>query len=533
MKTLFTLLVMQLVCCITFATTPTDNKKISVNGQSFSHYRVVPMPDGGSLLVSCNNMASTQEVIRLNPQGQTQWAKSFMARPDVSYFHDAGAFADNSIYVVYGKDGYGDYFIIKLTADGQVEWTDEFDFSGLCYEAPVTVRTLADGGMVFVPRLFNSMAAIRLDANGAVTSSYRTADTSTKVMCTDAFARTTGGGIIITGKNDSKPVVITVPGDNSPVQVVTYEGGMYNRPFSIIKTYDDNYLMAGLSTEGDGAFVMKLAPGGAVLWANDYTALLQTEQNKTLTAITQLIENADHTISAVGYGGSSTGPGNQVLGVYMKLGEMGQPLSAYSFITTGGSQAFINDVYPRMYETSGSALMISTEEYDTTAAHSDAVLLNPAVLPDYCKANSFTPTVTAKVLTAHVSGSLFAERALPTVAHPVITTQNSTATFMAKDLCGVAIGTGVNDVAAATEVSLMPNPVQANGEVTVKWGDSQLPNGSILLYDVAGRLIKQINVTQGSQATFSTTNLQPGMYMCQLVNAANEKVATQKLLVTE
>ncbi|HLP20563.1 MAG TPA: hypothetical protein VK174_09695, partial [Chitinophagales bacterium] len=126
MKTLFTLLVMQLVCCITFASTPTDNKKITVNGLDQSYYRIVPMPDGGSLLVSNNNLSSTHMLIRLNAQGQAQWTKSFIAQAGASYFHDAGPFADNSIYVVYGKDGYGDYFIIKLTAAGEVQWTDEF-----------------------------------------------------------------------------------------------------------------------------------------------------------------------------------------------------------------------------------------------------------------------------------------------------------------------------------------------------------------------------------------------------------------------
>ncbi|HLP20448.1 MAG TPA: T9SS type A sorting domain-containing protein, partial [Chitinophagales bacterium] len=344
----------------------------------------------------------------------------------------------------------------------------------------------------------------------------------------DAFPTITGG-MVVTGKKDSKPLIITVT-PNSPPQVVSFQGGSYNRPYSIIESYDGNYLLGGLSNDGNGAFIIKITPGGTVLWRNIYSALLQVAGSKRLVALTQLIENADHTISAVGYGASDNLDPGSALGVFMKLSATGEPLSSYSFVTRG-LDGFINDIYPRMYET-GNQLMISTEEFDTTTGTVQPVLINPEKLGDYCKAFAFTPTVMAMQFSTTTGGTPVTLGVVPAATHPVIVTQNATGGLSVKDLCGLT-ATSLDVLGSDKGITLQPNPVSANGEVTVKWSHSQLPNGSILLYDVAGRLVKQINVTQGSQATFSTTNLQPGMYMCQLVNAANEKVATQKLLVTE
>ncbi|HRG89496.1 MAG TPA: T9SS type A sorting domain-containing protein, partial [Chitinophagales bacterium] len=252
-----------------------------------------------------------------------------------------------------------------------------------------------------------------------------------------------------------------------------------------------------------------------------------------LSAITQLVENADHTLTAVGYAGGDNGTVTSCLGVNMKLSEDGDVLSAYSHIIKTANPAFYNDVYPHLYETVGNKLLISTEEHDTTAGYSQPILIDPAAMSDYCMANPFTPII--KNLTDYIvesTNSPFSEITMPAITHPTIYTQNITATLNLKDLCGVPLNTYLDEVSADSDMKLIPNPTQANSNVSVSWDGTELVYATVQLYDVSGRLVKQVNVTKGNQSILNLSQLQPGMYVCRLVNSNGELVAVRKLMVT-
>lgn len=532
MRSLFLLLVSQLFCSYIFAVDAVVNKKISVNSEALSLYRIIPMPDGGSLLVSRTNTGNTQKIIRSDAQGQIIWAKS-LYQQGATFLHAAGVFADSSIYVIYGVHNDGHYFIVKLSDMGTVQWTNELNLNVPCFEAPETVHTLPDGGMIFSPRLYFSLAAIRLDSDGAVVSSYRTRDTSTKTMSMDALA-TSNGGMVLACKDNQRPAIITVT-PNQPTQILSISGGFYHRPYSIIKTYDNNYLLAGMASDsGNVAFALKITPTGTIVWNRFYKGVLQTTGNQRLSAITQLVENADHTLTAVGYAGGDNGTVTSCLGVIMKLSEDGDVLSAYSHVIKTSNPAFYNDVYPHLYETVGNKLLISTEEHDTTAGYSQPILIDPAAMSNYCMANPFTPII--RNLTDYIvvsTNSPFSEITMPTITHPTVYTQNITTTLNLKDLCGVPLSTYLDEVSANGDMKLIPNPTQVNSNVSVSWDATELAYATVQLYDVSGRLVKQVNVTNGNQSILNLSQLQPGIYVCRLVNSNGELVAVRKLMITE
>src|ERR1043165_3085429 len=372
------LLALMAVACLlqsTFAG-PVDNQKIKINNSDFNYYRIVPMPDNGSLLVSRSNTNNRQIVIRLNSSNQLQWSKTFDS-PDLHYFYDAGVFPDTSIYIIYGDEsGYGQFYIMKLSQQGSVLWTDKFDFSDYNYQSPVTARPLEDGSLLFTPRQFYKMAAVKLNPQGAVSFSYMiTIGGGVKAVGLDA-EEGADKRIIIIGKEDGKPILTWfTPNDTIP-HAIKYSNGHYCRPFSIIQCSDGNYVVGGLSanlgTMGEmKAWLMKLDTTGVIVWAKEYTGLIDSVKQCYIASISQIVENADHTFTTVGFGRNNLANMFSTHATIMTLSADGQPLSAYGYPVTG-TIVTGSDVYPRIYKDQHGEPCISTDEYDSLSHYNQA-----------------------------------------------------------------------------------------------------------------------------------------------------------------
>jgi hypothetical protein len=85
---------------------------------------------------------------------------------------------------------------------------------------------------------------------------------------------------------------------------------------------------------------------------------------------------------------------------------------------------------------------------------------------------------------------------------------------------------GISETAPLTHVSLFPNP--AANEVTFTADDK--PVTAVLLFDIAGRLVKESNGINAFTKTISLTGLNSGVYLVS-VKLAGGEVVNQKLMV--
>ena len=522
MKKAFSLVVMQLVLLLTYAGS-LDNQKLKVNNNDHTNHQVIPMPDNGYLLVSRIDNPCT--VIRLNALGEVQWAKA-IDLPSGCNLYDAGIFSDTTIFLIYEQNS--NFIVLKLSSQGTVIWTNEFDFT----DAPgpyllfPAAKTTADGSLIFVPCLFDKMVALKLSANGSISTSFIiTPDTTGngKNPALDAEP-TPDNGMIIVGKNDTAPVIVCLDSNGYGVWVVQYGNGYYNRPYSITHTNDNNYLVGGLlmdihQTENLGAWLIKISPAGTILWKKRYSAV------DSIRGFLQLIENQDGTIAATDVNFNSVIREGGI--DFLTLDANGEVLSAYSYPL---DTVMIAAIAARIYKTQDGLAKLSSIEVNNTTGYYQPMLMDPAKLSTYCEAHSFTVITDTMPAVTNLPSNVFTQLSLPSPSHPNITSRDTTATVGSKDLCFVSGIEKLSGVAA--DILLTPNPASGADIITMKW-QNELPVNRILITDLNGRIVKQIIITGTGEVSFGINSLTPGLYMAEVLDSNNEKLGVKKLMVVD
>lgn len=533
MKKFLTLGVIQFFFLFTYAGS-LDNHEIKVDNQTANDYLIVPLSDDGYLLVSRDN--SSPGAMRLNSQGVVQWAKSFTSL-SAPILYDAGVYPNGEIYIIYNVTVHSPYtqynFItVKLNAQGAVQWATALPFDYMTYLQCGPAKPQADGSLIFTPSIFSEMQVVKLNANGTVGCSYiiipDTTSTGGKSPCLDAEP-TANGGMIVIGKEDSDPVITCITPTGSVDWVMHYSCGPYNRAYSIVRISDGNYLVGGLYSinygggAGNQAFLMKISPSGSIIWANRYAGTVDSAKSDILSGFTQLGENPDGSIRAIGFSSGEFNPTYHTE-ITVSLSNSGQPQSAYYYNHVSDYW----DIQQRMYKGADGRFRISSMEPDGSY-NSSAMLIDPDRFADYCNAHSFTVIATTMPAITNLSTARLTVKTNPaTATNPTITAQDITPLIATKLLCGI---TGIEKTEAAGGISLSPNPASSSDMITLKWSENTRPS-EIKLSDVSGRLVKEINAPVGNEISFDANALLPGLYFVS-IPAGQKNTVVKKLLVTE
>ncbi len=505
-----------------------NNLLVKVDNNDNSNYLIVPMPDGGSLMVSRNDY--DPNVIRLDNLNQVQWSKVF---DNMSGYllYDAGSYHDNSIYLIYWQNGK--FVVLKLDAQGAVLWVDEFSLGADPYLYTTVAQLTTNGSLYFAPSVQDRVVAIALDSMGGVR--HATASSvlgSFKIPGLGVGLGSFGGGYLVAGKNEGNPIEIFFDANGSVTGTNQYSNGFYNRPYSVISTSDGNYLIGGLIQnpipgQYIGGFLRKVTPTGTELWSRRYSGTVDAASQTKLDGFIQIVENADHTISAL----SSDFEQFTASAHYSAIVNFDS--AGHVIYATAQPADMVNYEYPKLFLLPGWQVRMSAYDYDSSTMTSHPMLIAPDWMSRstyYCKSHSFTVTESTMPTSTPVAIT-FTTQSLPAPSHPSITTHDTTLAITTKALCSATTGMGTEPKQIA--LSLSPNPASTADVVSIKWESHQFTISEILLRDFSGRVLKRIQPDGKNEVSFAIDNLSAGLYSVEVWNNTNEKAGVKKLVISQ
>jgi len=224
-------------------------------------------------------------VIKLTTFGAVEWQKSYGG----SGYDGAYAIQQTTEggYVVAGEtDSFGasngDFWILKLDSAGAVEWQKTYGGSG--YDGALAIQQTAEGGYV-VAGLTDSFGAgfgdfwiLKLDSAGAV--EWQKTYGGSTYDSAYAIQQTAEGGYVVAGETLSfgygvfDAWILKLNALGAVEWQKTYGGSGYDGAYAIQQTSEGGYVVAGLTYSfgaGDADFwVLKLGPLGTVQWQKTY-----------------------------------------------------------------------------------------------------------------------------------------------------------------------------------------------------------------------------------------------------------------------
>jgi len=246
--------------------------------------------DGGYIVSgvasSFADVAGDMYLIKLNALGDTLWTRTYGG---IGY--EWGAFVQQTAdggYIVAGQTpafgaGGFDAYLVKLTAAGDISWTKTYGGSGL--ETALAVQQTTDGGYILTGQIdtygsgFGDFYVVKTDASGNVvwTKAYGVSGEEAGV----SIKQTTDGGYIIAGTSESTgPLgkdmcLIKTNAAGDTLWAKLYGGPLIDECNEVMQTADGGYILCGhsfsFSADGDyDVYVVKTDNQGAVLWSKTY-----------------------------------------------------------------------------------------------------------------------------------------------------------------------------------------------------------------------------------------------------------------------
>ncbi|MCF8293672.1 MAG: hypothetical protein K9I70_07660, partial [Chitinophagaceae bacterium] len=315
-KLIYVFLFIVIESTATFAQSPTIQWQKCLGGSSWEQAMSINQTvDGGYIVagysasndgdVTGNHGSADYWVVKLNSTGVVQWQKSLGGSGDDAAF-SVQQTADSGYIVagwsasndgdVTGNHGYADYWVVKLTATGVIQWQKSLGGTGSDY--PYSIQQTADSGYI--------VAGYSYSTDGDVTGNHGSADywvvklNSTGVVQWQKSLGGTGGdgaysiqqtadsGYIVAGGSESNDGDVTGNHGSADYWVVKLNstgvvqwqkslgGSGDDAANSIQQTADSGYIVAGYSTSNDGDvtgnhgsgdyWVVKLNSTGVVQW---------------------------------------------------------------------------------------------------------------------------------------------------------------------------------------------------------------------------------------------------------------------------
>jgi hypothetical protein len=250
-----------------------------------------------------NNDYNDYWVVKLDAGGEIQWQKclggstAFSIRQIADGGYIVAGYSTSTDDDVTGNHGGGDYWVVKLDADGEIQWQKCLGGSG--WEEARSIQQTTDGGYIVVGGSGSSDGdvtgnhgrgdywVVKLDAGGEI--QWQKCLGGSHGDSATSIQQTADGGYIVAGGSDSTDGDVTGNHGSTDYWVVKLDGtggiqwqkylGGSGEDFatSIQQTADGGYIVAGGSDSTDGDvtghhgnhhgssdyWVVKLAPDGA------------------------------------------------------------------------------------------------------------------------------------------------------------------------------------------------------------------------------------------------------------------------------
>jgi hypothetical protein len=297
------------------------------NGDDFN--AVVQTSDGGYVMAgaSWNQTRSAFDlfVVKTGSQGNMQWSLTYIPDSSAGYLDWGDGYSliqtANGGYIVAGSvrdppDNPGTYWcswVVKLTANGQVQWGRSYDLNDLDAGAHDIIQT-TDGGYAFAGAALSyggnggKMWLVKIDANGNEQWNQTYLGRGGPTDGANSLVQTSDGGYTIagytysSGTGYSDAILIKTDSSGNMIWKQTYgEAGENSGANSLIQTSDGGYLLAGY-TNSSGA-------GTADVWAVKTDSLGNQEWNETFggagySEATSVIQTSDGGYTLAGYSNS-------------------------------------------------------------------------------------------------------------------------------------------------------------------------------------------------------------------------------------
>ncbi len=234
---------------------------------------------------SFSNGGSDIYLVKTDAGGNEIWSKNFGGSANdeaerVQKVNDGG-------YIIVGTtesqgNGAKDIYLLKVNTQGQQEWEivlgDQYDDLGNSVIQTKDQGFLVVGGLTDVTNAVKDVSVHKLSATGALEWSATYGELLKDEIAYDVVD--TENGYLILGKRGV--------GENSDIFLVKidYVGNVvwqkdFERPgfdlgFSLVKTFDGNFVIAGQIELGTGdskntnVYLIKVDPSGHIVWDNHY-----------------------------------------------------------------------------------------------------------------------------------------------------------------------------------------------------------------------------------------------------------------------
>ncbi len=259
----------------------------AIGGASYEEgYAIVQTTDGGYAIAgrttSFGQGNSDVYVVKIDAQGNLQWTRTIGGSND-EYARSITQTTDGG-YIVAGYTmsfgaGLADAYVVKLDAQGTVQWTRTI--GGNNWDEAFDIIQTTDGGYALVGftntfGLNNSrdVYVVKLDANGNIQWTRTVGGVNNEYGY--SIIQTTDGGYAIAGWTHSFGVglydvyVVKLDASGNIQWTRTVGGSNTEEGLAIIQTTDGGYAIAGFTWSfGQGAddiYVIKLNAQGGVQW---------------------------------------------------------------------------------------------------------------------------------------------------------------------------------------------------------------------------------------------------------------------------
>jgi len=233
-----------------------------------SAYFIQQTIDGGYIVAGMAGVATNDcdiLIIKLNSQGNVEWVKRFdmPATEDYDIAYSIHQTSDNGYIVagytwsVYGST-WQDFLIIKLNSQGDIEWAKTFEGGG--EDMAYSIRQTSDGGYIvtgfswsFGASTWGDFLVIKLTPEGNV--EWAKTVGGGNIDCATSIQQTIDGGYIVAGwatsfggryEADFLVIKLNSQGDKEWAKIFGGEGD--DMPYFIQQTNDSGYIVAGRTT---------------------------------------------------------------------------------------------------------------------------------------------------------------------------------------------------------------------------------------------------------------------------------------------
>jgi len=224
-------------------------------------------------------------VLKLHGDGAVDWQRTY-GGGGFDKAHSIEQTVDGGYIVAGGTEvfgtGYGDLWVLKLHADGAVDW--QKTYGGDDWDEAWSVQQTSDAGYIVAGGTYSfgegadDLWVLKLNVDGAVdwqnTYGGGSHDSGRSVQ------ETSGGGYVLAGYTHSFGTgygdlwVLKLHADGAVEWQKTYGGSDWDGAYAVQQTSDSGYIVAG-RTESFGTgygdlWVLKLHADGAVEWQKTY-----------------------------------------------------------------------------------------------------------------------------------------------------------------------------------------------------------------------------------------------------------------------